>query len=203
MINNLIFDFGDVFLNLDKPAIYRGLKEEELQGLNDGFYELSCKIETGMISNEEFILGLQEFLPGWRTDKLKRQWNSILLDLPEYRLQFLETLSEEGKQQLFLLSNTNALHIEHIIDTIGQDKYERFQACFDAFYLSHEIGMRKPDEEIYKFVLDKHGLKASETLFIDDTEANTLSAQRLGIKTWNIQPGAEDITELKNRFLND
>ena len=59
---------------------------------------------------------------------------------------------------------------------MGKDVFDRFRGCFEAFYLSHEIGMRKPDPEIFSFVLENNGLKPGETLFIDDTEEHIESA---------------------------
>jgi len=74
--------------------------------------------------------------------------------------------------------------------------YESFKNCFDGFYLSHEIGFRKPNANIFEFVLKKNELKPSECLFIDDTKDHILSASKLGIHTWNIDPKQHDITNL-------
>ena len=68
--------------------------------------------------------------------------------------------------------------------------------CFDKFYLSHEINLRKPNTDIYEFVLNENNLKANECLFIDDTADNTNSASRLGIHTWNIDETKEDVVNL-------
>ena len=95
-----------------------------------------------------------------------------------------------------LLSNTNDLHISWIIKDWGVELYDEFKNCFEQFYLSHEIGLRKPNANIYEFVLSENNLKAEETFFIDDTYENTYSAQMLGIKTWNIQPETEDVVDL-------
>ena len=56
--------------------------------------------------------------------------------------------------------------------------------------------MRKPDREIFEFVLNENRFKPSETLFIDDTKANTDTANKLGIHTWNIDETKEDIIDL-------
>jgi HAD superfamily hydrolase (TIGR01509 family) len=65
--------------------------------------------------------------------------------------------------------------------------------------LSHEINFRKPNTEIYQFVLNENKLKAEETFFIDDTKENTDAAERLGIKTWNLIPGKEDVVDLQTQ----
>ena len=79
---------------------------------------------------------------------------------------------------------------------MGFDRYERFQKCFDAFYLSQEIHFRKPNTDIFDFVLNTHQLNPKECLFIDDTKENTDTAKKLGIQTWNINPETEDIIHL-------
>ena len=61
------------------------------------------------------------------------------------------------------------------------------------FYLSHEIHLRKPNTDIFEFVLRENGLKPNECLFIDDTKDNTLTADKLGFNTWTIDETKEDI----------
>ncbi|MNE50252.1 D-glucose-1-phosphatase [compost metagenome] len=56
--------------------------------------------------------------------------------------------------------------------------------------------MRKPNAEIYNYVLNKHELSAKRTLFIDDKKENTDAAQSLGIQVWNLQVGQEDVVDL-------
>lgn len=93
-----------------------------------------------------------------------------------------------------MLSNTNEIHIDWIKENVSF--FDEFKSYFDAFYLSHEINFRKPDAEIYEFVLKNHDLKPGECLFIDDTKENTDAAEALGIHTWNIDPTKEDVIEL-------
>jgi putative hydrolase of the HAD superfamily len=124
----------------------------------------------------------------------------MLLDFPDERLEFIEILAEEGDYRLFLLSNTNALHIPHVEKIMGSEKFNRFKNSFEKFYLSHEINLRKPNAEIYEFVLNENGLKAEETFFIDDTKENIEVAEKMGIRCWNLQVGQEDIIQLKSKL---
>ncbi|MGB7393763.1 MAG: HAD family phosphatase [Pricia sp.] len=201
MIKNIIFDFGDVFINLDKQIIFRemgnyGGKPE----LSPEMVVLNEKYEVGGITSDEFVQRLGQLYPDASRDEIIRIWNGMLLDFPESRLQFLENLAKEGNFRLFLLSNTNALHIPHVEKLMGSDRFHRFKNVFEKFYLSHEIHLRKPDPEIYKFVLNENGLKAEETFFIDDTLENTEAAGRMGIRSWNLQVGQEDIVQLKSKL---
>ncbi len=201
MVKNIIFDFGDIFINLDKKAVFRAI--EKYGGTTEPTTELNTlnhSYEVGAISSDAFIHRLKEIYPQVNAADIVQMWNSILLDFPAYRLEFLEKLSDEKKYRLFLLSNTNDLHISHVMATMGTDAYNRFKNCFEQFYLSHEINLRKPNANIYEFVLQQNGLKAEETFFIDDTKENTDAAEKLGITCWNLQVGKEDITHLKNRL---
>ena len=169
-------------------------------GLTPELLALSNTYEIGGISSDEFIGQLQTSFPTAAPQDIINIWNSILLDFPEYRLEFIENLAKENTYRLFLLSNTNALHIPHLTQIMGFDKFNRFKNCFEQFYLSHEINLRKPDTEIYRFVLKENDLMASETFFVDDTKENTDAARMLGIKTWNLIVGKEDIINLKSRL---
>ena len=196
MIKTIIFDFGDVFIDLDKEAPYIKMKELGITSFTKEMIETNQLYETGRISTSEFIEFYRTEFPYISEKELTETWNSIILYFPEYRLEFLEVLATSKKYKLILLSNTNDLHIEKVIENMSIEMYNRFQKCFNAFYLSQEIHFRKPNSDIYEFVLNKHQIKAEETFFIDDTSENTETAKKLGIHTWNINPKTEDIINL-------
>ncbi|GGD97304.1 HAD family hydrolase [Planktosalinus lacus] len=198
MIKTILFDFGDVFLNLNKKATILELQKLGLQEFTPEMLQLNNQYEKGEISSKMFIEFYKTQLPNATHQQLIDSWNSILLDFPEYRLAFLKKLSASKKYQLLLLSNTNQLHIDWVEKHIKV--YEQFKNCFDVFYLSHEIQLRKPDTEVFRFILQTHELNANETLFIDDTFENTEAAKRLGFHTWNLNPKEDDITELFTKY---
>ena len=88
-----------------------------------------------------------------------------MLDFPEERLIYLENLAKSKEYRLFLLSNTNEIHIDYVKEDMGMDRFNRFKNSFEVFYLSYEMKMRKPDEEIFEFVLSENNLKPQATLF--------------------------------------
>lgn len=202
MIKNIIFDFGDIFLNLDKQGTYKAMAALGVSKITDEMIQVYQNYEKGLMTTDAF---LNFFHDKFRIpkDKLIVAWNAVLLDFPRERLGFLKKLADSKKYRLFLLSNTNDLHIKWVQDSLGDEFYNDFKTCFEQFYLSHEINFRKPDTEIYKFVLNENNLIAEETLFVDDLKENTDSANSLGIKTWNLMPEEDDVTELftKNDFL--
>ena len=64
---------------------------------------------------------------------------------------------------------------------------------FKKVFLSHEMHLAKPDTAIYLKALSEAGLKAEETMFIDDSKLNCDAAQSVGINTVHYIPG-EDLS---------
>ncbi|MDT0539994.1 HAD-IA family hydrolase [Croceitalea sp. P059] len=200
MIKNLILDFGDIFINLDKTATPKAMSNYGFKNTTPQLEKLFNDYEKGLFSSNYFLDKTGTLFSSATKQNLIDAWNAILLDFPDYRLEFLEKLAQENNYRLFLLSNTNDIHIEHVKSNIGLEKFNRFKNSFEVFYLSYEMGMRKPDAEIFEFVLKENNLNANETLFVDDTKENTDSAASLGIQVWNLQVGKEDFIELKNHL---
>ena len=79
---------------------------------------------------------------------------------------------------------------------VGQSFCSDFYQCFEKIYFSYEIGMRKPDEAFFKLLIKNHNLSEKRTLFVDDKKENTDTAEKIGLKVWNLQVGEEDVVEL-------
>lgn len=199
MIDTIIFDFGDIFINLNKDAMKNAFHTLKLEEWNDDMRALNRAFEIGKISETEFLSGMQKHIPEVSLETIKEKWNTILLDFPLYRLEFLQLLSE--KYRLFLLSNTDAIHIAHFEQTVGASFYGDFYRCFENVYFSFELGIRKPEEEIFNYIIKKHELSPKRTLFIDDKKENTDAASRLGLQVWNLQVGQEDVVDLFDKKL--
>lgn len=199
MIDTIIFDFGDIFINLDKQATIDGLERLGLSSWNEDLEQLNISFEKGQISRDAFLLGIQKQIPNATTDEILMAWNAVLLDFPLYRLEFLQLLSK--KFRLFLLSNTDAIHIDHFEQREGASFYGDFYQCFEKVYFSYEMGMRKPDAEIYTTLINRHELSPKRTLFVDDKKDNTDAAKALGLHVWNLQVGKEDVIELLDKKI--
>ena len=198
MIKNIIFDFGDIFINLDKKATYTEMAKLGVTNISEEMIAVYHQYEKGLISTDEFTQFYHNKFQIPKMD-LIRAWNAILLGFPSERLTFLKELVASKKYRLFLLSNTNELHISWIQNDWGMELYNEFKNCFEQFYLSHEINFRKPDANIYEFVLNENNLIANETLFVDDLKENTDAAKQLGIHVWNLIPGEENVVDLLKR----
>ena len=195
MIKAIIFDFGDVFINLDIDGFTQNaFKHFKIESFSEEMIVFNSLYEQGLISTEEFLEFYTENFPKLSKQDLIDIWNYMLKDFPKHRLEFIQQLKESSKYKLILLSNTNELHIDWIKKHVPF--YEEFKSCFDAFYLSHEIYLRKPNKDIFEFVLNENGLSANECFFIDDNAQNIKTADSLGITTWHINPKTEDITTL-------
>ena len=199
MIDTIIFDFGDIFINLDKRATIEGLERLGLSSWNEDLDRLNISFEKGQISRDAFLLGIQKQIPNATIDEILMAWNAVLLDFPLYRLEFLQLLSK--KFRLFLLSNTDAIHIDHFEQREGASFYGDFYQCFEKVYFSYEMGMRKPDAEIYTTLINRHELSPKRTLFVDDKKDNTDAAKALGLQVWNLQVGKEDVIALLDKKI--
>lgn len=199
MIDTIIFDFGDIFINLDKQATIDGLQRLGLSSWNEDLDQLNISFEKGQISRDNFLLGIQKHIPNATIDEILAAWNAVLLDFPLRRLEFLKLLSQ--KYRLFLLSNTDAIHIDHFEQREGASFYGDFYQCFEKVYFSYEMGMRKPDAEIYNALIRLHELSPKRTLFVDDKKDNTDAAKTLGLQVWNLQVGQEDVVELFDKKI--
>ena len=193
-IKNIIFDFGDIFINLDKSAPEREFTKLGMDIPLPVVNALNESYEIGEIDTKTFLNQYQKWLPEVSKEDIISAWNAILKDFPWERMEFLKELKQRGDYHLFLLSNTNNLHIDSVKDTVPF--FKEFKACFHKFYLSQEINLRKPNPEIYEYVLQKNNLNPAETLFVDDLKQNTDAAAQLGIQVWNLKVGEEEVTQL-------
>ena len=208
MIKTLIFDFGDVFINLDKQGTIERSKDlfgydlitEKKSKDNKAIFTTNDNYEKGLITTEVFISFYCDLFKNITRQQVINLWNSLIKDFPEQRLEFVKSLKKNKEFELILLSNTNELHINHIKEHISF--YEEFKSCFDKFYLSHEIHLRKPNHDIFEFVLNESNLKAENCFFVDDTKQNTEAAEALGIRSWNIDERKEDVTTLFKSYKN-
>jgi putative hydrolase of the HAD superfamily len=199
MIDTIIFDFGDIFINLNKQGTISGLQKLGLKEWNAELDRLNLLFETGDISYDDFVGGFQKQLPNASIEEILEAWNAVLADFPSYRLDFVKELSK--KYRLFLLSNTDSIHIATFEKTVGVPFYTDFYNCFEKVHFSFEIGKRKPNANSYQHLIDEHNLVPEKTLFVDDKKENTDAAAVLGLHVWNLQVGQEDVVDLFTKGL--
>ncbi len=199
-LKNIIFDMGNVLFSIDYKKTedafealgYNNFAEMYSQFTADALFE---KLETGKITNADFYKTMIESHSSTINEKqIDTAWNGMLLHWRIESLNFLEPLSK--KYKIFLLSNTNDIHLQAVLKLLKvQTGRESIDDLFTVAYYSHKIKYRKPNADIFEFVLKDANIKASETLFIDDLENNIQTAAALGFKTHLLLEG-EKIEEL-------
>lgn len=196
-IKVLIFDFGGVIINLNRAASVSRFQE---LGLHDADRLLSnyvqsglfLQLESGMITPDEFHreVRTQYGLPNLADRDIDEALDRFLLDVPEEKLAALRHLkrtarNEKGERvRIVLLSNTNAIHFPACRKRYFESNGYTIDDYFDHLYLSYEMQMSKPDEEIFHTLLASEGCRAEECLFFDDGPQNIETAKRLGFRTY-------------------
>lgn len=147
--------------------------------------DLFDAIETGRISPQQFINDLLKYLPeGVTPNQVVHAWNAMIFDVPKDRVDFLLSIREQ--YSIYLLSNTNSIHIDKAIREWNKVSGLPMKSVFQHVYLSHEMGMRKPDIEIFQRVCIEQNLEPSRTLFIDDSEQHVLGARKAGLSAHHL-----------------
>ena len=191
---NILFDLGHVLIDIDFNKVKRAFEKLGIENFEQQFSQLSASrlfedLEMGKISNEQFYKRIQsQSAFPLNDDQIKNAWNAILLDFRKESMDFL--VRHNNQYRFFLLSNTNAIHLEEV-NIILQKQYNKadLDEFFEKAYYSHKVGLRKPNEDIFEYVLKDANIKSEETLFIDDTPPNIDTAIKLGFKTHLLLPG--------------
>ena len=205
-VKNLIFDFGGILINLDYEKSYRQLRSLlRLEG--DSFspeYQLILdEYEMGYFGEASFIHRLQRTVEHIVTERsIIDAWNAMLLDIPVERLHYVKSLREH--YNVYLLSNTNHTHLTYVrravLSPMGITNFEKDH--FIKAYYSHEIKYRKPNHDIYEYVIKDAGINPSESLFIDDNIDNVKGAQEVGLLAVRHDPNQDIIQCLPNYLTN-
>ncbi|MFZ4581130.1 MAG: HAD family hydrolase [Paludibacter sp.] len=192
-ITTLIFDFGGVIINLDLPTCIQNLKKLGTDNIenylsNFGQKDFFLKFEKGEIGIPEFRNEIRKLTSKTVTDnEIDNAWCSFLCEIPNDRLELLEKL--RSKYRLLLLSNSNPLHVDISASKALEGKGKTIRDYFDKCYFSYEMGMAKPDSQIFESLLKDAGLEANECLFLDDGPKNIEIAQSLGLQTYFVKQG--------------
>lgn len=193
-IRHIIFDLGGVLLNIDYKLTEQAFVKLGIANFAEMYSQLRQStlfddFEIGKTSPAEFIKALQE---NSGTDisynDMVTAWNAMLLDFPLRRLQILQQLRIH--YDLILLSNTNEIH-EQAFNSIINSAHSipNIGTFFDRVYLSHRIGMRKPNVEVFERILTENSLQPQHTFFIDDSPQHVEGAKKAGIQALWLEPG--------------
>jgi len=193
-IKNIIFDLGGVIINLDPARTRSAFTQLGLTNF-DALYSFAQQsgvfdlFDKGLLSNADFRNEMRKHIGNEVTDsQIDTAWNAMLLDVPSEKIELLRHM--KSRYRTFLLSNTNRIHVECFSAELERVHGSiDFSPWMECCYYSCEIGMRKPDEEIFRFVLNENNLLAEETLFIDDSPQHIKGAAKCNIETLHFTPG--------------
>jgi len=198
-IKNIIFDLGNVILDIDTKLSKIAFERQGLKDF-DNLYTLASqnkifdKLEVGELNPDEFFKELRIIRGVNLSDEIiMRCWNALIMDYTTERLEILQNCKKEYRT--FILSNTNIIHYQHYTDILKNNyNINGLESLVEKAYFSHEVKMKKPDAEIFLHVLSDSKIKAEETLFIDDSKIHIDSANKLDFKTiWLNDKKLEDL----------
>ena len=198
MIKNIIFDLGNVIINYNQKKIINNFteKEEEIKYIYDEIFHAPewTLMDLGDITNDEAIDKRNEFKYEKLTQEFLHEWHKkqpINRDIVE-----IAKILKNNGYNLFVLSNMANQTYEYFKND------EFFSLCTGIVISAHEH-VKKPDEKVYRLLLNRYNLNAEECLFIDDDDSgkNYETANKIGIKGRRIMPNqAEDVKKLLLEF---
>lgn len=193
-IKNLIFDLGNVLYDIDFKKMNIAFASIGIEGMDKYFTlnksnQLFLDLEMGFVNEQEFYEGVRALvnLP-LTNEQIQFAWNALLVG---FRKNSIDWIKQNNTQyNTYLYSNTNQIHHDYFIAEFESKLANySFVSLFKTPYYSHEMGMRKPDPASFTYILEKEGLLAAETLFIDDNEPNILAAASVGLQVLHLKEG--------------
>jgi putative hydrolase of the HAD superfamily len=201
----VIFDFGNVIINIEFQRIYQTfskLTSKPIAYIEKRITEeqIFRRYESGQFTDEEFREIIRQTLCFALSDKeVDTAWNAILLDIPTERIDLINNIRK--KYPVYLLSNTNNIHISASNNYLNEAHgIKNLDVLFDKLYLSYEMGLWKPDTEIYYEVLRSINLEPNQVIFFDDNLQNIESAKAIGMQTILVEPTTSIVEYCKNIF---
>jgi putative hydrolase of the HAD superfamily len=192
-VKNLIFDLGGVIIDLSIDhtiqafSAISGIEKEKVNFLytsSPGFEDY----EKGLMGDDEFRDYVRAvYSVNSSAEEIDSCWTAMLRGLSVKKLQLLLKLKD--KYRVYLLSNTNSIHIDFINETMLPSVVQSassLDAYFHRAYYSHIMKKRKPNADIFEQVLAENELVPAQTLFLDDNIDNLEGANQLGIKTLHV-----------------
>jgi len=193
----LLVDFGgvlttNIFDSFSAFCSAEGLAPEAVRSAfrNPGEgRDLLFDLELGKLTDEEF----------------EQRFSAHLGLAPERASGLIERLfggmkADRDMEMAVVMAKRQGIRTGLISNSWGTGRYdhERFPEMFDAWVISGEVGLRKPDPAIYEMGAERVGLPPSELVFVDDLGGNLKPAAELGFATVLHRSAAETIPQLED-----
>ncbi len=192
----LLFDLGGVLIDINYQATQRAFENLGVSDFNERYTQLAQnelfdRFECGEVSPQHFVNLLLPFAqPGTSPNQVVAAWNAMIGVFPQRKLELLTHLKNQ-QQALYLLSNTNALHMVEVAKSLQKVSDSGLNSFFEKVFLSHEIGKRKPHPETFIWVCQQMGFEPADVLFIDDSPQHIEGAMKAGLQVHYYQDAAE------------
>jgi 2-haloacid dehalogenase len=202
MIKNIVFDFGGVLVDWNPRYLYYPYFNGD-KGKAEWFLGNVCtyKWNIQMDGGKPFSQGVAELTaehPQWAEaiGVYHTRWNEMIGGEVEGTASLVRRLKEAG-YKVYGLTNWSMETYPMI-----RDRYEVF-SLFDGVVVSGEEFLLKPDEKIYRCLLERYSLKAEESVFLDDNADNVAGAEAVGMEAICFESAAQAEQQLKQRFNID
>lgn len=195
---DIILDMGNVLLEWNKDKILQGVSDtkEEYLVLDKTIFQSGLweKLDLGTMTREELVLKVVSMIGRTYQKKVEEViWNwPSYIDIYREVFPVLSELKKKG-HRIFVLSNTSKVFYDLL-----EEQLSPIKELLDGFVLSCDIKAIKPDLAMFKEILDKYQLNPTHCVFLDDIENNTIAAQKLGIKAYQIKKRSDVVDILKS-----
>ncbi|MBQ9007371.1 MAG: HAD family phosphatase [Atopobiaceae bacterium] len=195
-IKNVVFDMGGVLLRWEPLAYARMAcdNDEDARLLADavfGSQEWAWQ-DAGAVGEDTVAWTSKLRVPPRlhdAVDQLVHHWHDARAFMPQTG-ELVKELKDAG-HGVYLLSNAGESFKKYCAQIPGYD-------CFDGVVVSYREHVVKPDERIYRILLERYELEPESCLFVDDTEKNVEGARRVGMWGWRFDG---DVARLRRALL--
>ena len=175
----VIFDLGGVAVEFEADRLVHQVSQllgRSFDEVQQAVYhpELLLPFELGRISPQTYYEGLKGKLRlPWTYPQFVRAWNDIFTENVDVT-RIMRQLSR--RHRLIALTNTNALHLQYLRTTVPS------LSVFEDWVASCDVGLRKPDPQMYRLALDRARVEARHAVYVDDRPEMAEAGRRVGLQ---------------------
>lgn len=192
MIRNIVFDLGGVLFKLNRDEALRrfaalGVPRAKVEEMLDPYLQsgIFLDVETGRLSADEFVQALSSLAGrSLQRSDVANAYLGFIEEIQAYKFDYIDELKD--KYRIYILSNTNPFVMELAESDHFLPNGRRLSSYCVYKYASCDMGVVKPYVEIFQQMLEHSGMRAEETIFVEDGTANVATARSLGFHT--LQP---------------